>query len=155
MLIYKSEKITGCLAIASERLFPSCTSCRNCLLTSDEIPFVARCVMLLSATVSGIPLFNRFASCCVKVANSWSFGFFFLVNHSRNAGGNASVREAFGAPFARSLRSARSALATSAPRAASIATGSNPSLSICINAAERSATSTTPCTISPVRRRAL
>ena len=39
--------------------------------------------------------------------------------------------------------------------AASIATGNRPSRSICTSAAGRSATSNTPCTSSPLRRRAL
>ena len=62
MLIYKSEKIRGCRAIASDRLRPSVTSCFNSRLTSAGMPLDSRCVMLLSATVSGMPELSRFAS---------------------------------------------------------------------------------------------
>ena len=55
MLTYKSENMRGCLAIASDKPRPSVTSCRNCLLTSDEMPFVSRYVMLVSAVAKGIP----------------------------------------------------------------------------------------------------
>ena len=70
MFTYMSEKITGCRAIASERLLPSMTSCLSCLLTSGGIPLHSRCDMLFSATVSGMPDFNRLANCWVKVASS-------------------------------------------------------------------------------------
>src|SRR3984957_1096618 len=50
---------------------------------------------------------------------------------------------------------AAAATAAAPPLGASTATGNNPRRSICINAALRSATSSTPVTVWPSRRRAL
>ncbi len=87
MLTYKSEKMRGCFAIASDKPLPSVTSCFRSRVISAGIPFDSRCVMLLSATVSGIPDCSRFASCCVNVASSCKLRFALLLNCARNAGG--------------------------------------------------------------------
>ena len=63
MLTYRSEKMRGCFAIASDRPRPSVTSCFKSRLTSAGMPLDSRCVMLFSATVSGMPDFSRLASC--------------------------------------------------------------------------------------------
>ena len=65
MFTYKSEKMRGCCAIASERLRPSMTSCLSWMLTSAGMPLDSRWVMLFNATVSGMPEFNRLANCVV------------------------------------------------------------------------------------------
>ena len=62
MLMYKSEKIFGCIAMASERLRPSVTCVLSSRLTSEGMPLLSRWVMLFSATVSGMPDCSRFAS---------------------------------------------------------------------------------------------
>ena len=103
--------------------------------------------MLLSATVSGMPDLSRLANCWVKVANSWSFGLRFRCRDRELPG--AALRALAG--FAPRLGPPSAA----PPLAASTATGKSPNRSICTSAAERSATSSTPCTTSPDRRRAL
>ena len=159
MFTYMSEKIVPCFAIASDSPFPSVTSCRNCRLTSPGIPFDCKCDMLCNAEVSGIPAFNKFANCCVNVANSCNFGFRFRAKKLRNPGGIATAPVAgnFFAPPPAPAPAAPGADAAGPPalRGASMATGNSPRRSICASAAARSATSNTPCTTSPERRRAL
>ena len=48
--------------------------------------------MLFNATVSGIPEFNKLASCWVNVASSCNFGLRFCCNCARNAGGKNAVK---------------------------------------------------------------
>ena len=67
------------------------TSCFSCLLTSAEMPLDSRCVMLLSATVRGMPECKRLESCWVKVASSCSLGLRLRCSNSRNAGGRIAV----------------------------------------------------------------
>ena len=124
MLTYKSEKMRGCLAIESDKLRPSITSCFSSLLTSAEMPLDSRCVMLLSATVSGIPELSRLANCCVKVASSWSLGLRFWDIAARKVGGNRARQSALrpGWPFGGGR--------DRAPLAASTATGKSPRRSI-------------------------
>ncbi len=92
MLTYKSVKICGCRAIASDSDRPSVTSCFNSRLTPAGMPFVSRCVMLFSATVNGMPEFSRLASCVVKVASSCNFGFRFCASCACKLGGKNAVR---------------------------------------------------------------
>src|ERR1041385_4143840 len=87
--------MTGCLDIASDRLRPSITSCRNCLLTSVGMPFDSKCVMLCNATVSGMPEFNKFANCCVNVANSCIFGLRLRDIHCCIEGGRNDLKLIF------------------------------------------------------------
>ena len=107
-----------------------------------------QCVMLCNATVSGMPEFNRFASCCVNVASSCIFGLrwrdiAFCIEGGRNDLKLICVPRR------------RPGAAAAPPFAASTITGNSPSRSICTSAAERSATSRIPSTTSPERRRAL
>ena len=146
MLMYKSEKTRGCLAMASDKLLPSDTSCRSWRLTSDGMPLVSRYVMLWSAVASGIPACSKFASCWVKVASSCIFGLRGCSKWARNVGGKNTVKSTFAC--------ARFSLTTGPPLEASTATGKSPSRSTCARAAARSATSRTPSTNSPLRRRA-
>ncbi len=96
MLTYRSENTRGCFAIASDRPLPSVTSCFNSRLTSAEMPFDSRCVMLFNANVSGMPDWIRFASCCVNVASSCNFGLRFCRSCARSVGGkNASKSTPF------------------------------------------------------------
>ena len=148
MLIYKSENTRGCLAMASDRLLPSVTSCFNSRLTSAGIPLDSRWVMLFNATVNGMPDCSKLAICWVKVASSWSLGLRFWESCSRSVGGRNAIKSTL---FAELLPLA----ATPAALAVSTATGNRPSRSIWVTAAERSATSRTPSTNSPLRRRAL
>jgi len=53
-------KIRGCRVIASESARPSVTSCFNSRLTSAGMPFVCKCVMLVSRQVSGMPELSKF-----------------------------------------------------------------------------------------------
>src|ERR1043166_6649908 len=61
--------------MASERLFPSMTSALSCLLTSERMPRVSRCVMLFKADTSGMPALSKFAYCVVNVAGFLRLGF--------------------------------------------------------------------------------
>ena len=103
-------------------------------------------------TVKGMPHLSKLASCWVKVANSCNLGLRLRWRSSRNTTG---ISEEAGLPLpllpARSLAAA-AAVAAFEP---STATGNNPNFSICDRAAARSGTSKTPCTTSPLRRRAL
>ena len=112
--------------------------------------------MLCNATVSGMPHLSRFASCVVKVASSCKFG--LRWRRLRNIAGMLLV------PAPPPMRPPRAALAVffsafstadTPAFEASTMTGNKPSRSIWLSAAARSATSRTPCTTSPVRRRAL
>ena len=147
MLTYKSEKMRGCFAIASDKPRPSVTSCFKSRLTSAGMPFDSRCVMLFSATVSGMPDFSRFASCVVNVASSCSLGLRFCCSCARNAGGRSESKSTF-CP-------ARFSPVAAPALAVSTAMGKSPSRWICAKAAGRSVTSRTPSTSSPLRRRAL
>ena len=51
--------------------------------------------MLLSATVSGMPDWSRFASCWVNVASSCSFGLRFCGSCARSVGGRNESKSAF------------------------------------------------------------
>ena len=79
MLMYRSEKMCGCFAIASDKPRPSVTSCFKSRLTSAGMPFDSRCVMLLSATVSGMPDWSRFASWLRERRQLLQFRFAFLL----------------------------------------------------------------------------
>ena len=103
--------------------------------------------MLVSATVSGMPEFTRFASCEVKVASSCNFGFRFCAICSRMEGGKNEAK--FTALEAVLLSAAAPGLAEST------AMGNRPERWICTSAALRSATSSNPSTSSPERLRAL
>jgi len=87
ILTNRSEKMRGCRAIASDKLRPSLTSCFKSRLTSAGMPLDPKCVMLLSATVSGMPDLSRLANCWVKVASSCKRGLRFCCNCARTAGG--------------------------------------------------------------------
>ena len=71
---FDGDTIPDLLAVGHLGLTPGVCLIAGARLTSAGMPFDSRWVIELSATVSGMPEFNRFASCCVKVASSWSLG---------------------------------------------------------------------------------
>ena len=148
MLTYRSEKTRGCRAIASERPRPSVTSDFNSRLTSAGMPRLCKCVMLFSATVSGIPDCSKFASWVVNVASSCNFGLRFCDICSRMDCGRKEVK--FTPPLPALF------VVVGAPGFISVtASGKSPERWICASAAARSGTSSTPSMSSPERLRAL
>ena len=136
MLTYKSEKIRGCRAMASDKPRPSVTSCFKSRLTSAGMPLDSRCVMLFSATASGMPELSRLASCWVKVASSCNFGLRLRSSKLRDARRQTVHQDGHAAPVWTVRRRRRTAAAPAL--AASTAIGKSPSRSICASAAGRS-----------------
>ena len=154
MLIDISLNVTGCLAIASERVLPSVTSFFNSPATSSLIPLPEILTILFSASVSGIPERSRLANCNSHVADSCSLGLRFFPRRKLKPERAFSLI-GLGAFWALAARSALAACLTALPLAGSIETGNSPSLFNCDIAAARSADSSNPCITSPERLRAL